>query len=86
MNDKNFNGKIRKLSCTLLLNDPNDYDGGQFEFDYRNTNQSNKKQVNELNQIGSILIFPSFVWHKVFPITKGVRYSLVAWYLGLPFR
>jgi len=35
---------------------------------------------------GSVIIFPSFVWHRVKPVTKGIRHSLVCWNLGYPFR
>ena len=35
---------------------------------------------------GSIIVFPSFVWHRVKPVTKGTRYSLVIWNLGYPFK
>jgi PKHD-type hydroxylase len=35
---------------------------------------------------GSIIVFPSFVWHRVKPVTKGTRYSLVMWNLGYPFK
>ena len=47
-----------------------------------------KKEIVVCNQIknkGSIVVFPSFVWHKVRPVTKGLRYSLVAWNLGNPY-
>ena len=32
-----------------------------------------------------MIVFPSFVWHRVKPVTKGLRYSLVAWNLGQPY-
>ena len=35
---------------------------------------------------GSIIVFPSFVWHRVKRVTKGSRYSLVIWNLGYPFK
>ena len=35
---------------------------------------------------GSMIFFPSWVLHKVNPVTKGTRYSLVVWFLGAPFR
>jgi predicted 2-oxoglutarate/Fe(II)-dependent dioxygenase YbiX len=35
---------------------------------------------------GTVIVFPSFVWHKVAPVTKGTRYSLVNWSLGKPFK
>ena len=43
-------------------------------------------QVKEILPQGSIVIFPSYLWHRVTPVTKGVRYSLVIWNLGYPFR
>ena len=42
--------------------------------------------VSEIKPKGSILVFPSFLWHKVVPVTKGVRQSLVVWFGGKPFR
>jgi PKHD-type hydroxylase len=35
---------------------------------------------------GDVVIFPSFIDHKVAPVTKGTRYSIVAWYGGPPFK
>jgi PKHD-type hydroxylase len=35
---------------------------------------------------GSIVVFPSFIWHRVKPVTEGIRYSLVIWNLGQPYR
>jgi|TARA_R100001530_G_scaffold6519_3_gene7583 PKHD-type hydroxylase len=84
-----FHGKIRKLSVALSLSDPKDYKGGDFEFDFRNKDPDKKRHVvkcKELKTKGSIVIFPSFVWHRVKPVTKGKRYSLVMWNLGHPFK
>lgn len=81
-------GKIRKLSVTVSLSDPKDYKGGELEFDYRNQN-SGKKSIHKCKEIlprGSIIVFPSHVWHRVTPVTKGTRYSLVMWNLGYPFK
>ena len=44
------------------------------------------KQAKEILPKGSIIVFPSFVWHRVKPVTKGTRYSLVMWNLGYPFK
>ena len=44
------------------------------------------KQVKEILSKGSIIVFPSFVWHRVKPVTKGTRYSIVMWNLGYPFK
>jgi PKHD-type hydroxylase len=87
-NDQNFNGKIRKLSVTVSLSDPKDYQGGQLEFDLRNREDGKPHivQCKEILPRGSIVVFPSHVWHRVKPVTKGTRYSLVIWNLGYPFK
>ena len=83
------NGLIRKLSVTVSLTDPKKYQGGELEFDLRNQDPErarNTKLCTEILPKGSIVVFPSFVWHRVKPITKGVRYRLVIWNLGKPYR
>ena len=85
-------GKIRKLSMTCQLTDGSEYKGGELEFDFRNYDPhirdelKHKIQCKEILPKGSIIIFPSFVWHRVKPVTSGTRYSLVVWHLGKPFR
>jgi len=80
-------GKIRKLSVTCCLSDPKDYKGGELEFQFRNQDDPNiTRTCTEILPRGSIVVFPSFVWHRVKPVTKGTRYSLVIWNLGYPFR
>ena len=81
-------GKIRKLSVTISLSDENDYEGGDFEFDFRNDDKgSNQPQLcKEIRPKGSVVVFPSFVWHRVKPVTSGTRYSLVIWNLGWPYK
>ena len=85
-------GKIRKLSMTCQLTDGSEYDGGELEFDFRQyephmrDESMHLKQVIEILPKGSIVVFPSFLWHRVKPVTKGVRYSLVMWSLGYPFK
>jgi PKHD-type hydroxylase len=81
-------GKIRKLSVTCSLSDPKDYEGGELEFDFRNTDPDKKtlRKCAEIKPRGSIVVFPSHVWHRVKPVTKGTRYSLVIWNLGYPFK
>ena len=91
-NEPNSHGKIRKLSVTVSLSDPSEYEGGNLEFDFRNqvdwerNKKSKIKECTEIRPRGSIIVFPSFVWHRVNPVTKGTRYSLVIWNLGKPFR
>jgi PKHD-type hydroxylase len=81
-------GKIRKLSVTCSLSAPEDYEGGELEFDFRNTDPDKPaiRKCAEIKPRGSIVVFPSHVWHRVKPVTKGTRYSLVIWNLGYPFK
>jgi len=85
-------GKIRKISMTLQLTDGSEYEGGELEFDFRNYDphmRDASKHVTTVKEIlpkGSIVVFPSFLWHRVQPVTKGVRYSLVLWTLGYPYK
>jgi len=87
-NNLNIHGKIRKLSVTISLSDESEYEGGDFEFDFRNNDgEKNQSSVcKEIRPKGSIVVFPSFVRHRVKPVTSGTRYSLVIWNLGKPFR
>ena len=79
-------GKIRKLSMTCQLTDGSEYEGGELEFDFRNKEKTQIIQAKQILSKGSIIVFPSFVWHRVKPVTKGIRYSLVMWNLGYPFK
>ena len=72
---------------TLTLSHEDEYEGGDLEFDLRhNTDVPEKIVCKEIKPKGSIVVFPSFVWHRIKPVTKGTRHSLVCWNLGLPFR
>jgi len=73
----NLNGKTRKISMTLNLNDPSEYEGGTLRLLGAGTPPSEK---------GTITFFPSFLPHEVSPIIKGTRYSLVVWFLGAPWQ
>jgi len=85
-------GMIRKLSVTCQLTDSSEYSGGELQFDTRSYDphmRDEDKHVITSKEIlpkGSIVVFPSFVWHRVQPVTKGTRYSLVIWNLGYPFK
>tara|TARA_B100000427_G_C15272621_1_gene491747 strand:- start:72 stop:620 length:549 start_codon:yes stop_codon:yes gene_type:complete len=67
----------RKLSLTVQLSDENDYEGGDLIF-----NNSSNESVKASRGKGSVIVFDSRISHKVTPVTKGVRYSLVKWYHG----
>ena len=79
------NGYIRKLSFTICLND--DYEGGEFELSLPNPKPEKHRffKFNEVFKKGTLIVFPSFTWHRVNPITKGHRKVLVGWLLGKPF-
>mgnify|MGYP000695740529 FL=1 len=89
---KENHGKIRKLSVTCQLTDGSEYEGGELEFDFRNYDphmRDEDKHLTKTKEIlskGSIIVFPSHLWHRVKPVMKGTRYSLVLWNLGYPFK
>ena len=72
------NSSQRKLSITVQLSDSIDYEGGDFEFN----KDIGKLDQNKLRQKGTILVFPSFLYHRVTKVTEGERFSLVGWYEG----
>ena len=77
-----LHGRVRKMSMSVILND--NFEGGAFEF------ASYSKEKCHITPIeasaGSIIIFPSSMEHRVAPVTKGIRYSVVIWFLGPPFK
>tara|TARA_R110002167_G_scaffold70564_1_gene199185 strand:- start:708 stop:1295 length:588 start_codon:yes stop_codon:yes gene_type:complete len=73
----------RKISIIVQLSDPSEYKGGQFEL---HGGEPSKKERKLMNQKGSIITFPSFVTHRVTPVTKGRRLALIAWVEGAKFR
>ena len=75
-------GNVRKISMSLVLNDK--FEGGDFEF------ASQHKDKIEITshklKRGSLIFFPSHMTHRVAEVTKGIRHSLVCWFLGPPFK
>ncbi len=69
----------RKLSVTLQLSDPGSYEGGELVVQYH----EDKEPVKE---IGSVIVFPSYLSHRANRIIRGERWSLVAWAHGPAFR
>jgi PKHD-type hydroxylase len=69
---------VRKISMTLLLNDPSEFEGGDLEL-------MAPGKFAELKQ-GHAVVFASFLNHKVNKVRRGVRQSLVVWFGGKPFR
>jgi PKHD-type hydroxylase len=81
----NFSGKTRKISASILLNDSNEFRGGDLEFQRIGPGGKIIKNNANLNKIGTIIVFPSFIYHRVKPVTKGKRHSLVIWGIGNSF-
>lgn len=79
-NDPNFH---RKLSLSIQLSDPKDYEGGDLVFE---NIPGTTPTPEDIRSQGTAIFFPSFVYHKVTPVTKGTRYSLVAWFDGPKWR
>lgn len=78
--DAGFGTPIRKLSMSIQLNDPNTYEGGDLEL------RLGDEPMKMDRKRGLVTFFPSYVLHRVTPVTKGTRYSLVAWISGPPFK
>ena len=82
------NGRIRKLSAIVSLSDPKNYKGGDLEFQLfdAKTGEVRIVKCNQIKPKGSVVVFPSFLRHRVTPVTKGFRNSLVMWITGFPFK
>ena len=78
-------GKVRKLSMSVLINDASEFDGGEFEVAVGYRGNEIYTEVVELKNPGDVVVFPSVLEHRVRPITRGVRKSLVCWIAGPPF-
>ena len=82
--DIDWNGQAlfdRKISVVVQLSDPRYYEGCDFRF-----SETENPDANALKEKGTILCFPSYLRHGVTEITKGTRYSLVAWFEGPRWR
>ena len=79
-NDINFQHEptVRKISMTILLSPENEFEGGDLEL-------VKEGQSTKIKQ-GHALFFASFIRHRVAPVTKGNRKSLVMWFGGTPFK
>ena len=69
---------VRKISMTCLLSHESEFEGGELEIE---------KEENKVKLVqGQAIFFASFIRHRVAPVTKGVRKSLVMWFGGTPLR
>ena len=71
----------RKLSMVIQLSDPSDYEGGDLEFQWHDI-----PAKEDLRKRGTIVVFPSFLKHRVTPVTNGIRHSMVSWMEGPRWR
>jgi PKHD-type hydroxylase len=67
------------MSIVVVLSDPKEYSGGELEV--MNIGHPGKTFASKMNK-GDIIFFASWMPHRVRPVTKGVRRSLVAWVMG----
>lgn len=70
----------RKLSISVQLSDPDTYEGGDLQF------MINQKVITAPREKGTVIVFPSFILHRVTEITKGTRESIVSWVSGPALR
>jgi len=88
------NGTIRQLSVVVSLNDPKEYEGGEFEYLIKGVTPEAKgepfghsmdipdKTWSIKHSVGTMIVFPSFLKHRIAPVTSGIRRSLVGWWVG----
>jgi PKHD-type hydroxylase len=81
---------VRKISCSIQLSDPSEYEGGDFMFLKQHwTGEDNiftPVPIPDFTKRGSAIFFPSFTYHRVIPVTSGIRKSLVIWFSGPKWR
>jgi len=84
--------EIRKLSLSLILSDPDTFEGGELQFyngdrPMEDMGDITVEQVtNDIKAQGTVVVFDSRDYHRVTPVTKGVRHSIVCWTVGPNFK
>ena len=84
--------ETRKLSLTLVLSNPDNFDGGELQFynggrPMEDMGDMTGEQVQkDIQTQGTVVVFDSLDWHRVTPVTKGIRHSVVCWTLGPNFK
>jgi PKHD-type hydroxylase len=76
----------RKITMIIQLSDGEEYEGGNLVLDSNFVPPFSSEYKNNLRSKGTVITFPSFVPHKVTPVTKGTRKSMVLWAEGPAFR
>lgn len=75
-------GVVRKISMSLFLND--DFSGGDFDLEIYKPG-TEPRYTTFKSKPGTAVFFQSDQWHRVRPVTSGLRKSLVAWFYGPPY-
>jgi len=70
----------RKVSLTVQLSDPSEYEGGELQL------QTGNNPITPSNLKGTVVLFPSYMLHRVKPVTKGLRKSMVLWSGGASYK
>ena len=78
--DREINFPVRKLSISVQLTDPEEYEGGELKLYFED-----EGTIVDKTQ-GTLIMFPSYVLHEVMQVTKGTRNSLVTWVTGKQFK
>ena len=80
--EENFD---RKISVSIFLNDPDEYEGGELDVETKGPLDDPRYDTFKLPK-GSMIVFPSSTYHRVRPVTSGIRKALVVWFIGPSFR
>jgi PKHD-type hydroxylase len=80
--DRSINIPVRKLSISIQLTNPEEYEGGELKLYDEGDDKANVMDKAQ----GTLIIFPSYILHEVMPVTKGERNSLVTWVTGKQFK
>jgi len=78
-------GSLRKISMTVQLSAPEEYEGGVLEY-YVGGPLDGEGHTKLMKKQGSVLVFPSYMPHRVTPVTKGIRKSFVLWLGGSSYK
>lgn len=73
----------RKISVTIQLSDPSEYKGGDLQY-FQGGNPEDS--INVYKKKGYVFVFPSYMMHRVTPVTRGIRKSLVLWVGGEHYK
>jgi PKHD-type hydroxylase len=78
--DRGINMPVRKLSISIQLTNPEEYEGGELKL------YDGEEETVIYKEQGTLIMFPSYVLHEVMPVIKGERNSLVTWVTGKQFK